>query len=243
MKHLLSILLIGFWTCPIMAQFQCDTLPDELKPRLEIHLATGPSLPVGKYGNERLDEGGFAKSGFGAELGVHWFLSKNRRFGINGLLAYQIHDIDENDISDAFVQNYLASSVDLTAGNYTSTLLMAGPFIRLIPCDVTNLAWDFRGGFGLVSGSIDNFAVSVTSELGDLAASSPEDSQIMTSFFLASDFIYYVGKENDWGIRFGVLYAQAQPDYSLGLPDEVAPEAPTVITFLNVNVGIAYKLF
>jgi hypothetical protein len=74
--------------------------------QLEIHAAIGPSMPVGQYGNERLDEGGYAQVGVAAEINGFWFASE--RFGVQAAISFQGHDIDRRDLTRDFSQELFA---------------------------------------------------------------------------------------------------------------------------------------
>lgn len=226
MKNYLILLVCLMLGSPVWAQF-------------EIQTSLGPSLPVGKYGSDRIDEGGYAKVGLGAELDIYYFITEN--FGVQGILAFQSHQIDEDDLESDFIQSFLASSVDLVTGKYSTSLFMVGPFYRFYPYDIPRLAWTFRGGAGLLRGSIDNFVVNVESELGTLSSSSPEDRASMFSYFLGTDLIYFFNDEKKIGFRVGAAFSNARPDFSIGLPEEVSRDEIRNISFVNLNFGLAFR--
>lgn len=208
--------------------------------QLEIQLSAGPSLPVGKYGSDRIEEGGYAQIGFGFELDAFLFLNKKKSLGVQGVLAIQAHDIDEEDIKADFFQSFLASSVDLISGDYNTTLVMVGPFYRFYPADFNRLGWTFRGGIGYLRGTLDNFVIDVQSEMGNFSGSNPDSQANLLSYFLGTDVIYYFGEKRKFGLRLGVLYSNARPDYAIGLPENISTSDIRNISFLNINMGFAF---
>ncbi len=230
MKKLYSLLLFLFCSFAATAQ-------------LEIHTALGPSMPVGQYGNERLDEGGYAQVGLAAELNAFWFVSE--RFGVQAAISVQGHDIDRRELQRDFSQTLFASSVDLLAGNYSTTLVMIGPFYRFYPHDTDRFAWTFKGGLGLLSSQVDDLSVNVTTETpqGPVTYTSSNEaaSEAKFSYYLGSDFMYFLNQKRSWGLRLGVLFTHARPDFGLALPQDVAPEMTQNVTFVNVNVGVALR--
>ncbi len=213
--------------------------------QLEIHTALGPSLPVGQYGNERLNEGGYAQVGLAAELNAFWFISE--RFGVQAAVSIQGHGIDDEELQRDFSQTLFASSVDLIAGNYSTTLVMIGPFYRFYPheMDTDRFAWTFKAGLGLLSSQVDDLSVKVTSETPqgpvDYISGNEAESEAKFSYYLGSDFMYFLNPKRSWGLRFGVLFTHARPNFGLGLPEDVTPETIQNVTFLNVNVGVALR--
>ncbi len=211
--------------------------------QLEVHVALGPSLPVGQYGNERLDEGGYAQVGVAAEVNVFWFISE--RFGVQGAISLQGHDIDRRDLQRDFSQALFASSVDLLAGNYGTSLIMFGPFYRFYPHDTDRFAWTFKGGVGLLSSRVDDLNVNVVSQTPQgpvtYTSSGPSASKGNFSYFLGSDMMYFMNEKRSWGVRLGVLFSHARPNFGLVLPEDVAPEVIENVSFVNVNVGVSFR--
>lgn len=228
-KYLLFLIFIG---CTFQTYAQ-----------LEIHAAIGPSLPVGQYGNERLDEGGYAQVGVAAEINAFWFVSE--RFGVQTAISIQGHDIDRRDLTRDFSQALFASSVDLLAGNYNTALFMIGPFYRFYPHDTDRFAWTFKGGVGLLTSRVDDLSVNVVSQTPqgpvNYTSNGAAESKGNFTYFLGSDMMYFLNEKRSWGVRFGILFTHARPNFGLVLPDEVSPEMTQNVSFVNVNAGISLR--
>lgn len=214
-----------------------------LRAQLEIHTAIGPSFPVGQYGNERLDEGGYAQVGVAAEINTFWFISE--RFGVQAAISIQGHDIDQEELERDFSQTLFASSVDLLTGNYSTSLIMIGPFYRFYPHDTDRFAWTFKGGVGLLQSNVDDLSVNVVSETPDgpveYSSSNESESKGKFTYFLGTDMMYFLNKKRSWGARVGVMFSHAKPNFGLVLPESVSPETTKNISFVNVNVGVALR--
>jgi hypothetical protein len=211
--------------------------------QLEIHAAIGPSMPVGQYGNERLDEGGYAQVGVAAEINGFWFASE--RFGVQAAISFQGHDIDRRDLTRDFSQELFASSIDLLAGNYNTALAMIGPFYRFYPHDTDRFAWTFKGGVGMLFSRVDDLSVNVVSQTSqgpvNYTSGGQAESKGNFTYFLGSDMQYFLNPKRSWGIRFGIMFTHAKPNFGLVLPEEVAPEMTQNVSFVNVNAGISLR--
>ena len=210
--------------------------------QLEVHATIGPSFPVGKYGSDRLDQGGYAQVGFAAELGAHWFITK--RFGVQGLVALQGHKLDNSELQRDFFQNLLASSVDISTGNYSNTLILFGPFYRFYPYDTERFAWTFRANLGFMRGSIDDFSLNVTGEDANGQVNyqyqEPDEANSILALSAGTDMQYFFNSK--LAARLGVTYVHANPDYNLLLPDGVANKNERDVTFFNFNVGVSLRI-
>lgn len=206
----------------------------------ELGVTVGTSTPLGAFGGNDLEEGGFAAQGLWAmgELSIPF----RDRLGVTGFLSYQTHNLDNVELENAFFSNLpeLIEQIRVQPSDYHSFLVMVGPFYE-IPLG-EKLAWRLKGGGGLFAARLDDQRLSVTiktengTEQRVLDAGTKGSTRF--SYFLGTALNFDVAPS--WQLKLDVTFSGANPELSIETLDQTERVSEQKMTFLNFGVGFVY---
>ena len=205
----------------------------------EIGAVLGGSVPVGRFADTELEEGGFAELGIAARL--HYAYRLSERFGLMALVSYQTQGTDNEAIEAGFEDlPAVIEEVRVQPTDYHSVLAMAGTFYEITL--VEKVFWRLQVGAGLFSMILDDqrIAATVATEAGPkkVVRTSEAGGESRFSFFAGTTFGYRI--DPNFTLLFDVLYSRANPTITLTTLEQAPRASEQRMVFLNLGVGLAY---
>ncbi len=206
----------------------------------EVGAIVGGSIPVGRFADTELEEGGFAELGIAAR--AHYAYRLSPRFGLKALFSYQTQGTDNEAIEDSFQDlPAVIEDVRVQPTSYRSVLAMAGPFFE-IPLG-EKVFWRLQAGAGLFSLTIDDQRLSATvnTESGPkkVVLSSEAEGESRFSFFAGTTFGYEIAP--DFSLLFDLFYSRANPTLTLTTLEQAPRASEQRVVFVNFGFGLAYS--
>jgi len=205
----------------------------------EVGAILGGSIPVGRFADTDLEEGGFAELGIAAR--AHYAYRLSPRFGLAALFSYQTQGTDNEAIEDNFQDlPAVIEDVRVQPTNYRSVLAMAGPFFEISLGE--KVFWRLQAGAGLFALTLDDqrIAATVDTESGPkkVVLTSEAEGESRFSFFAGSTFGYRI--DSNFSLLFDLLYSRANPTLTLTTLEQAPRASEQRVIFVNFGVGLAY---
>lgn len=195
--------------------------------------------PIGKFASTNLEDGGFAKTGFGILLenkarDSSW--PEGLFFGTH--FTYQSNELDRNSVEAAFNQELGGSfNTEVTGGNYNPFTITLGPFYDLALTEHVRLG--LKSGIGFMITNIDPMLIVVRDDNRTALFSEVLRTEGIPTFtFLLGIDIGY--SFNDaFGIRVFADYTQAKEEVKATFEtDDISSEFTSDFTLNAINTGI-----
>lgn len=122
----------------------------QVSERNYIGLGIGPSIPMGDFAKEDLNDStsGFAKTGVALVFNYSYRLTHN--FGVLVMINYGSNAFNTTSYAYALGQAHDSAVSVQSNSNWSGGGILAGAFLRFPFSD--HLSWDVRGSFGLYGG-------------------------------------------------------------------------------------------
>lgn len=206
----------------------------------EIGAVLGGSVPVGRFADTDLEEGGFAELGIAARL--HYTYRLSPRFGLMALVSFQTQGTD-NEAIEASFQDLPAviEEVRVQPTEYTSVLAMAGTFYEISLME--KVFWRLQAGAGLFSMTLDDQRISaiIETESGPkkVVRTSEAEGESRFSFFAGTTVGYRI--DPNFALLCDVLYSRANPTITLTTLEQTPRASKQRMVFINLGVGLVYS--
>jgi hypothetical protein len=180
------------------------------------------SFPVGKFGSSHLDNGGFAKAGWGFLLensSKPKIFPKWLTFGTR--FSYQKNKIDTEGLSRRFTEA-LGYETRIGEASYEPIMLLAGPHLEM--GIHKNLHLQLKSGFGVMFTKVNAFTIEVLDAQGKVLLNDVLDAsgnipfaylagaqlrQVLTKNLSVSLFADYTSAKGEMGSKLGKIRTKA----------------------------------
>ena len=193
----------------------------------------GASIPLGKFAQKDLQEGGYAQTGFALGVGPNWYI--NRNWGVFFHLGYQSNTVDSESLErDALEELPNVNSLSYDGGDYASFLAMVGPSYTFRLTD--RFRWIVKIGAGLFT----SFQSDVNLTVDGSTVILKSDSRFKFSGYAATSLSYDVSKKI--AILAHADFSDANPEYKLRLGDFDLGSQTQRQTYANIGAGVSIRL-
>ena len=200
------------------------------------------SFPVGDYGAQNIENGGFAKGGWGFLLENKFtFPSWPQGLHVGFHFSYQENEIDEQAIGSAFSEALEGTfDVRVSAGSFRPLVATAGPFYEWQLNEKFSI--DFKSGAGIMFTGIDPVNLNIYDNQGELILRESVEYQTKPdfSFMLGVNFGYQFSEY--WGVSLFADYAYSNESFKSSFINASGAESEQKISFINTGLSVSLKI-
>ncbi len=208
----------------------------------DLQLSAGWSIPLGKFKEKNLEDGGYARPGLAITFDGGYKFRNN--LGVMVLISSQKFPFDDNtaeeDYSD-LLPDYIVS-LRIDPFSYQSVLGMIGPFYQLDLGERFNLR--LKGGIGLFhsrigdQGLIAKVREGSTGDVKTVIRKATSTDSNKFSYFVGAGIYYELTK---WFFfKADGLFTSSDPEYTLTNLENVTTTVDQKTSFININLGVSF---
>ena len=126
-----TILATIFSAICLLCISQAAYAQNSTKPGNFIEISGGIAMPIGNFASSDFDKNssGFAQTGSHFAASGAWYLTSN--FGMGGMFSTSSFGVDQTSIAKGYLEAFDCDSATASAGNYSSTSFLVGPYFAL----------------------------------------------------------------------------------------------------------------